>query len=282
MGVGPGKCDRGGARHAPGAEQRGDRKDRGMRLKGKVALITGAGSGIGRAAALLFAGEGARVGVNDRNEASARETVDLVGRAGGEAVIAAGDAADAETARAVVQRTVDAYGKLDVLYNNAGIGYSSSITHGTVEAIREEDWDAVVHNNLRSVYLCCKHTIPRMIEAGGGSIINTSSVMALRGMPSADAYTAAKGGVISLTRSLAVGLGPKRIRVNVICPGPIETPMIAEVIRDPENRRGMENVPLRRLGQPEDVAYAALYLASDESSFVTGVVLCVDGGTAVM
>jgi NAD(P)-dependent dehydrogenase (short-subunit alcohol dehydrogenase family) len=253
-----------------------------MRLKGKVALITGAGGGIGRAAAILFAREGARVAVNDLCEDAARETVELVRQAGGDAIPVQADVSIAGAVRSIVQQATARYSKLDVLYNNAAIGYSTPITHGTVATIEDRDWDTVVRANLKSVYLCCKYAIPEMIRAGGGSIINTSSVMALRGMPSADAYTAAKGGIIALTRSLAVGLGPKNIRVNVICPGPIETPMIAEVIAVPEQRRSMENVPLGRLGQPEEVAYAALYLASDESSFVTGAVMCVDGGAAVM
>jgi len=240
------------------------------RLNGKVAVITGAGSGVGRAAARLFAREGARLVLNDVNAAGLDDI------AAGHAVV--GDAANEEVAAKLMSGAVEQYGHIDVLYNNAGIGYSNPITHGSVLDIPSEHWDAVVRNNLRSVYLCCKFAIPHLIEAGGGSIVNTSSIMGLGATPGADAYTASKGGIIALSRSLARQFGPQQVRVNVICPGSVATPMIEELLTSEGTEEREAEIPLRRIGRAEDIAYAALHLASDESSYTTGAVLVIDGG----
>lgn len=252
-----------------------------MRLAGKVAVITGAASGIGKAAALLFAKEGAKVVVADWNAEGAQETVAAIKDTGGDATSVHADLSQNAEVANVFKQCQDTYGALHILYNNAGIGYSTPITLGDAVELPEENWDRVLAINLKSVYLCCKHGIPAMIESGGGAIVNTSSVMGLGSVPGADAYTAAKGGIIAMTRSLAKKYGEKGIRVNVIAPGSIATPMIAHLLQDEEGREKRSRVPLGRVGQPEDIAYAALYLASDESSFVTGAVLFVDGGATI-
>ena len=247
------------------------------RLRGKVAVITGAGSGIGHEAARLFAVEGARLVVNDVSA----DGLDGVASSGLESHAVVGDAANEAVAAGLMAEAVERYGRIDVLYSNAGIGYSNPITHGSVLDIPPEHWDRVVQNNLRSVYLCCKFAIPHLIEAGGGSIINTSSIMGLGATPGADAYTASKGGIIALSRSLARQFGPQKIRVNVICPGSIATPMIEELLTEEGTQEREAEIPLRRIGRPEDVAYAALHFASDESSYTTGAVLVVDGGRTI-
>ena len=253
-----------------------------MRLSGKITLITGAGGGIGRAAATLFAREGATVVVNDWNAASAEETVQRIREAGGEALFVEADVSEPAQVEAMIQRTVETYGKLDVLYNNAAVGYSAPMTNGSVLDISPEDWDRVMAINLRSVYLGCKHAIPVMVRQGGGAIINTASIMALRAMPGADGYTAAKGGILSLSRTLAKQFGPEGVRVNVLCPGTTATPMIGYPLEISEDVSVETSyIPLGRLARPEDMAYAALYLASDEAAFVTGAVLVVDGGQTI-
>jgi len=250
-----------------------------MRLKNKVAIITGAGSGQGRAAALIFSREGAKIAVSDWKPELGNETVTLVKQAGGEAIFIRTDVSESADVQNLVRTTVSTYGRIDVLYNNAGVGFSSSLSMADVINTPEADWDRVIAINLRSMYLTAKYGIPEMIKAGGGSIINTASIAALIGSEAAHAYTAAKGGMVALSRALAVEFGPKNIRVNCICPGAIDTPMIAPVI-DPLKKAGQPFMasPIRRLGMPEDIANCALYLASDESSFVTGATLVVDGG----
>ena len=248
------------------------------RLDGKVAIITGTASGIGRAAAPLFADEGARVVGCDTNDAGGRETLAAIEARGRPSVFVRADVSQEPDVERLVAQALDAFGRIDVLYNNAGIGYSTPITLGDVTDIPVENWDAVLAVNLRSVYLCCKHVIPVMARQGGGAIVNTSSAMATGSIPGADAYTAAKAGIVGLTRVMAKRHGPSGIRVNCICPGTILTPMIEEMYRDRQRASKGESVPLRRLGRPEDVAPAALFLASDEASFITGAVLFVDGG----
>jgi len=253
-----------------------------MRLSGKIALITGAGGGIGRAAATLFAREEASVVINDWNAESGEETVRRIREAGGEALFVGADVSEPEQVQAMIRQTIEAHGRLDVLYNNAAVGYSTPMTNGSVLDISPEDWDRVVAINLRSVYLGCKYAIPVMVRQGGGAIINTASIMAIRAMPGADGYTAAKGGIISLSRTLARQFGPEGVRVNVLCPGTTATPMIGYPLEMSEDVPVETSyIPLGRLGRPGDVAYAALYLASDEAAFVTGAVLVVDGGQTI-
>jgi NAD(P)-dependent dehydrogenase (short-subunit alcohol dehydrogenase family) len=248
------------------------------RLKSKVCLITGAGRGMGRVAALLFAREGARVAAVDIRAEEVEETARLVREAGGEAVAIRADVSEEADARRMVEETVKAFGRLEVLYNNAGIfpAEDHSVLDTDVEV-----WERVQRVNLRGVFLGCKYGIPEIIKAGGGSVINIASFVALLGctVPQ-DAYTASKGGVIALTKSLAVQFGPKGVRSNVICPGPIETPLLMEwLLKEPaEKAKRLNRIPLGRFGQPEDVVYLALYLASDESSWTNGAVMVVDGG----
>ena len=250
-----------------------------MRLKNKVAIITGAGSGQGRAAALIFSREGAKISVSDWKPELGEETATLVKKSGGEAIFIRTDVSESADVQNLVRTTVSTYGRIDILYNNAGVGFSSPLSMSDVINTPEADWDRVLAINLRSMYLTAKYGIPEMIKSGGGSIINTASIAALIGSEAAHAYTAAKGGMVALSRALAVEFGPKNIRVNCICPGAIDTPMIAPVI-DPLKKGGQPFMtsPIRRLGMPEDIANCALYLASDESSFVTGATLVVDGG----
>ena len=249
-----------------------------MRLEGKVALITGGGSGIGRASALRFAAEGASIVASDLSEASAVETVAAVREAGGEATAVAGDVVSSDDAKAMVQAAVDAYGKLDVLVNSAGVS-------GRVEGVsHEEVWDKVMDVNLKGTYLVSWHAVPEMEAAGGGSIINLASIMALVGYPVGmgggfNPYNASKGGVLQFTRNLAIDLARKKIRVNCICPGYVETNMTRRLTENPESYEALKGRhPMGRLGQPDDIANAALFLASDEAAFVTGAPLIVDGG----
>lgn len=249
-----------------------------MRLRGKVTLITGAGSGMGRLAALTFAREGARIVAADVDAQAGEETAARIVEEGGEALFVACDVSREDQVKTLVQRAVDRFERLDVLYNNAGIFPPED---GSVVELAEEVWDRVLAVNLKGVYLCCKHAIPALLRAGGGSIINVASFVALVGCSVAqDAYTASKGGVIALTKSLAVQFGPRQIRTNAIAPGPIETPLLTTwLLTNPEARkRRLDRIPLGRFGRAEDVVHMALYLASDESAWVNGSVLVVDGG----
>lgn len=252
-----------------------------MRLEDRVAVITGAASGQGRAAAKLFATEGAKVVVADINEDGGREVEHDIKHLGGEAIAVKVDVAREPEVRSMLQRALEEYGRLDVLFNNAGVGYSASarMKMASVVETPEKDWDAILAINLKGVAMGCKHAIPIMERLGGGSIINNASINALVGLPGADAYTAAKGGVVALSRVLAVEWGPKGIRVNCICPGGVETPMIAPVISDERVMESMkQNTPLGRLAKPEEIANVALFLASEESSYLNGAVIPVDGG----
>ena len=251
------------------------------RLEGKVAVITGAASGQGRAAARLFAKEGARVVVADLNDEGAQEVVRDITDSGGEAATARVDVSREAEVENMIRQAVEEFGRLDVLFNNAGVGYSASdrMKMASVVETPEKDWDAILAINLKGVAMGCKHAIPIMEEQGGGAIVNNASINALVGLPGADAYTAAKGGIVSLTRVLAVDWGPKNIRINCICPGGVETPMIAPVLSDEQVLSLMrESTPLGRLARPEEIAQVALFLASDEASYLNGAILPVDGG----
>ena len=247
------------------------------RLDGKVALITGAGNGMGRVASTLFAGEGARVVVADWSEDGGRETVAAVEAAGGEAAFVKVDVADAAEVEAMIAFTMERFGALHVLYNNAGIFPADD---GGVTETPEATWDRVMDINLKGVWLGCKYGVPAMLESGGGSIVNVASFVALMGAATAQiAYTASKGGVLAMTREIAVEYGRRGIRANSLCPGPISTPMLEELMSDPARKaRRLVHIPMGRLGDAEELARAALFLASDESSFMTGAQLVVDGG----
>jgi len=248
------------------------------RLDGKVVLITGAGSGMGRLASVLFAQEGARIVVSEIVEPAGQETVEQVRAVGGEAVFVRSDVSKEADVVAAVRAAEAAFGRLDVLYNNAGIFPAED---GAVTDIDEAVWDRVMNVNLKGIYLVCKHGIPALLRAGGGSIVNVASFVALVGctVPQ-DAYTASKGGVIALTKSLAVQFGPKGIRTNAICPGPIETPLLTSwLLANPQAKQiRLNRIPMGRFGQAEDIVYLAMYLASDESSWTNGAVMVADGG----
>lgn len=249
-----------------------------MRLAGKVAVITGAGGGQGKAAALLFAREGAKVVVNDLGEAAVQAVVQEIGAAGGEATAAPADLAQRGPAEGVVDAAFDTYGRLDVLYNNAGI-FLWGRGDGLLADVEEDVFDRVFAVNLKSMYYTCRRAIPRMIEQGGGVIINTASTAALNGTDRAHAYNASKGAVVALTRSIAVGYGRRNIRANCICPGAVESPMTEVFLTTPEaKQRAATPMPLRRMGTAEDVANLALYLASDDAEWMTGSVIPIDGG----
>jgi NAD(P)-dependent dehydrogenase (short-subunit alcohol dehydrogenase family) len=252
-----------------------------MRLEDKVAVITGAASGQGWAAAMLFAKEGAKVVVADLNDEGAQEVVREITGSGGEAAAARVDVSREAEVEAMIRQAVDEFGRLDVLFNNAGVGYSASdrMKMASVVETPEKDWDAILAINLKGAAMGCKHAIPIMEEQGGGAIVNNASINALVGLPGADAYTAAKGGIVSLTRVLAVEWGPKNIRVNCICPGGVDTPMIAPVLSDEQVLSFMRaSTPLGRLARPEETARVALFLASDEASYLNGAIIPVDGG----
>jgi NAD(P)-dependent dehydrogenase (short-subunit alcohol dehydrogenase family) len=249
-----------------------------VQLTGKVALITGGASGIGRATARLFAQEGAAVMIADMNKEAGQEAADEIKQAGGQAFFEPADVTQAADCRRAVERTIHDFGRIDVLFNNAGI-----IRRATVLDLQEEDWDRVMAVNVKSIYLLSREVIPHMQKAGGGSIINTASGWGLTGGAKAAVYCASKGAVVLLTKAMAVDHGPQNIRVNCICPGDTDTSMLrteAQQLGEPSDRFMAEAAkrPLGRVGSPEEIAQAVLYLASDASSFVTGTALVVDGG----
>ncbi|MFZ5853034.1 MAG: SDR family NAD(P)-dependent oxidoreductase [Chloroflexota bacterium] len=252
-----------------------------MRLRDKVCIITGAGSGMGRTAALMFAAEGAKIVVAEFSEPAGNETVRLVREAGGEATFVKVDVSKEAEAKAMVDHAVATFGRVDVLYNNAGI--MPEADHSVIDT-DVATWDQVMAVNVRGVFLGCKYAIPQMITQGSGSIINISSFVALLGcsVPQ-DAYTASKGALLALTRSLAVQFGPKGIRTNAICPGPVETPLLMDwLVKDEEAKRiRLARNPTGRFGKPEEIVYMAMYLASDESRWTNGAQLVVDGGISV-
>ncbi|HEU4842177.1 MAG TPA: glucose 1-dehydrogenase [Ilumatobacteraceae bacterium] len=245
-----------------------------MLLSGKVAIVTGAGSGIGRASALRFAAEGASVVAADLRGPKVDETVALIERDGGTAAPCQANVADAADVERMVAVAVDTFGGLDALFNNAG-----TLRPGTAVDLAVEDWDLVMAVNVRSVFLGAKFAVPALVARGGGTIVSTASVSGLNGDPASVVYSASKAAVINLTRSLAVDHASQHIRVNCICPGAIETPPVGRMLADAEARRRSERAhPLGRIGQPEEIAAAAVWLSSEESSFVTGQAIVVDGG----
>jgi len=249
-----------------------------MRLANKVAIVTGSGSGIGRASALLFAKEGAKVSVADMDEKGGRETVESIKSNGGEAIFVRTDVSKAADAENMVKETVSKFGKLDILFNNAGIN-----PLGTVVDTSEAVWDAVIDVNLKGIFLCSKYAIPEMIRHGGGAIVNTASINAVAALPNEVAYHASKGGVAALTRAMAIDHIAQSVRVNCICPGVTATPLVVKYVRESKNPQETEKLllreqPINRFAKPEEIAQAALFLASDEASFVTGTTLFVDGG----
>lgn len=248
-----------------------------MRLANKVALITGAGSGIGRESALLFAQEGAAVAVCDVKEDLGQETVSLIEAAGGRASFVRADVSKAADVQAAVAAAESTYGQLNIVFNNAGIFHPAD---GSVLETEEDVWDLTMNINLKGVFLGCKYGIPALLRAGGGSIVNTASFVAMVGAAtSQSAYTASKGGVLSLTREVAVEFARQNIRVNALCPGPVETPLLAELLADPDRRqRRLVHIPPGRFAKAPEIAQAALFLASDEASFVNGSTFLVDGG----
>jgi NAD(P)-dependent dehydrogenase (short-subunit alcohol dehydrogenase family) len=247
-------------------------------LSGKVAIITGAASGIGRAAALLFASEGAAVVITDVNEAGGRAVAAEIAKSGGRSAFESGDVTRAADCKRVVDRSMHEFGGVHILFNNAGI-----IRRASVVELSEADYDRVMAVNVKGVFLMSREAIPLMEKNGGGSIINAASGWGLAGGPRAAVYCASKGAVVLLTKAMAIDHGPQKIRVNCICPGDTDTAMLrheAEQLGEPSSQflADARKRPLGRVGKPEEIAHAALYLASDAASFVTGTALVVDGG----
>jgi NAD(P)-dependent dehydrogenase (short-subunit alcohol dehydrogenase family) len=247
------------------------------RLESKTALVTGGGRGIGREATLLFASEGARVVVADADVAGGERTVHDVREAGGAACFVRTDVSVGRDVAAAVARAEAEFGALHVVFNNAGIFPDAD---GSPVETSEEVFDRVLAVNLKGVFLGCKHAIPALQRAGGGSIVNTASFVAVMGAATSQiAYTASKGGVLAMTREIAVEYARQGIRANALCPGPVNTPLLAELLADPDARaRRLVHIPMGRLAEAGEVARAALWLASDEASFVTGTTFLVDGG----
>jgi NAD(P)-dependent dehydrogenase (short-subunit alcohol dehydrogenase family) len=249
-----------------------------MRLQDKVALISGGTSGIGEATAILFAGEGARVGITGRNDERGHAVAARILQNGGKAIFVRTDVRKADECRRAVDETLRAFGKLDVLFNNAGVFYPHTLLDCS-----EEEWDLQLDVNLKGIFLMSKCALPGMIQQGSGVIINNSSGWGIVGGDKAVAYCASKGGVVLLTKAMAIDHGPQGIRVNCICPGDVDTPMLPEDARMrglkwEEYIAGCANRPLGRIGTVDEIAKAALFLASDDSSFMTGAALVVDGG----
>ena len=249
-----------------------------MRLANKIALITGGTSGIGRTTAVLFAREGARVAITGRNEMRGLAVVEEIESAGGTAIFVRSDVRSAAECRQAVEQTLQTFGRLDILFNNAGVFYPNTVPNST-----EEEWDLTLDICLKGTYLMSKFALQAMLAQKSGVIINNSSGWGLVGGNAAAAYCAAKGGVVLLTKAMAIDHGPQGIRVNCVCPGDVDTPMLPEDAR----RRGMKwedylatasDRPMGRIGKPEEIAAAVLFLASDEAQFITGAVLAVDGG----
>ena len=248
-----------------------------MRLQDRVALITGAANGIGKETSLLFATEGARVVVTDVDDDAGVKVVDEITDSGGEAIFCHGDVSSADDCKQMIQSCEDQFGRLDVLFNNAGIMLSDD---GDAVTTDEEIWDQTMNVNLKGVFFGCKYGIPAMRRSGGGSIINTASFVAVLGAATPQlAYTASKGGVLALTRELSVIHAREGIRVNALCPGPLKTEMLMNFLDSEEKKqRRLVHIPMGRFGEAKEMAKAALYLASEESSYMTGSTFLVDGG----
>ena len=247
------------------------------RLDGKVTLITGGASGMGMVASTLFAAEGARVVLTDVADDAGETVAKEIADAGGEAAYVHADVSREADARSMVDAAIERFGALNVLYNNAGVMLADD---GSVDSTDESVWDRTLAINVKGVAFGCKFGIPAMVESGGGSIINVASFVAWMGAATSQtAYTASKGAVLSMTREIAVEYARRGIRCNALCPGPIDTPLLAELLSDPTRRqRRLVHIPMGRLGQAEELAKAALFLASDDSSYMTGASLVVDGG----
>nr|ABZ10145.1 putative short chain dehydrogenase [uncultured marine microorganism HF4000_APKG10H11] len=249
-----------------------------MKLQNKVSIVTGGSIGIGKAIAELYSDEGATVIIADVNEEQGKKTVDNINQKGGNAIFIKTDVSNEREVDEMIKMVVGKFKKIDILCNNAGI-----VGTGTICDTDTEEWDRIMNVNMKGVFLCIKYVIPVMMKTGGGSIVNLSSISGLTAFPSLTAYSASKAGVILITKTVAIDYGKHNIRVNAICPSNIETPMFEELLEglpDPNQARKnlLDMIPMKRFGTPEDVAKIALFLASDESSFVTGEYIMVDGG----
>jgi len=250
-----------------------------MRLKNKIALITGGGTGIGRATAELFAKEGAKIAISGRRTEKLEEVIQSITTNGGEAIAIPGDVTNEQSAKQMVMAPIGRWKRLDILVNNAGV-----IERADLHEIPAEKWDLVMDVNVKGIYLVSKFMIPQMIEGEGGSIINIASISGIIGQKKQHVYNAAKAAVVNLTRAMAVSYGPYNIRVNAISPAAVDTPMARSLTEDTGEsweeltKSFIKNYALKRIGQPIDIAYGCLYLASDESSWVTGINLVIDGG----
>jgi NAD(P)-dependent dehydrogenase (short-subunit alcohol dehydrogenase family) len=248
-----------------------------MRLKGKVALVTGGGTGIGKAIALEFAKEGAKVAITGRRVDKLQEVVDAIKKSAGEAVAITGDVSERSDVERIVKTTVDKFKRLDILVNCAGVLFSADLAHHT-----EKIWDDTLNINLKGSFLCIQRAVPEMLKQGKGKIINISSIAGQIGFPNSVAYCASKGGIMGMTKALAMELAPLKINVNDLAPGDTETPLNEHLLKDPEYLRGrVENTPYGRVGKVSDIAPGAVYLASDESDFVNGITLTIDGGLII-
>ena len=248
-----------------------------MRVDGKVALITGGGSGMGKVASELFASEGAKIVLTDVNDVAGAATASSIRDTGGEAKYVHADVSREADAEAMVRTAVETYGGLDILYNNAGVMLPDD---GSVHTTSEDIWDLTLAVNVKGVAFGCKYGIPAMLEGGGGSIVNVASFVAWVGAATSQtAYTASKGAVLAMTREIAVEYARRGVRCNALCPGPIDTPLLMQLLSDEQKRqRRLVHVPMGRFGRAEELAKAALFLASDDSSYMTGASLIVDGG----